>query len=104
VGYLVEQGATVMCAHSGQASPAVPNQRVTVGGKPTVALSPPWTISGCAFPTTSGGPCVTATWTVGTTRVKSNGQPLVIKDGSASCVPTGVPLTVSVAQTKVKAT
>ena len=104
MGYLVEQGATVMCAHGGQASPTMPNQRVTVGGKPTVALSPPWTISGCALASNLGGPCATATWSVGTVRVKSGGQPLVIQDGSATCVPTGVPLTVSVAQMRVKAT
>jgi hypothetical protein len=106
VGYLVEQGATVMCAHGGQASPTTPNPRVKVGGKATVALSPSWTISGCANPPPNAGtgPCTTATWSVGTVRVKSGGQPLVIADGSATCVPTGVPLTVSVAQMRVKAT
>lgn len=104
MGYLVEQGATVLCAHGGQASPTTPNPRVKVGGKATVALSPPWTISGCALPTNAGGPCATATWSVGTVRVKSGGQPLVIRDGSATCVPTGVPLTVSVTQVRVKAT
>jgi hypothetical protein len=32
------------------------------------------------------------------------GQPLVIQGGTATCAPTGVPLTVSVVQPRVKAT
>jgi hypothetical protein len=41
---------------------------------------------------------------VGTTRVTSMGQPLVIQGGTATCVPTGVPLTVTAVQPRVKAT
>jgi hypothetical protein len=41
---------------------------------------------------------------VGTTRVTSNGQPLVIQGGSAVCAPTGVPLTITTVQPRVKAT
>ena len=47
---------------------------------------------------------MTAMWSVGTVRVKSMGQPLVIQGGVATCAPTGVPLTVSVVQPRVKAT
>lgn len=103
-GQLVHQGAVVMCAHAGQAMPAAPNPRVKVAGQATVLLSIPWTIAGCPFPPPSGGPCVTAIWSVGTVRVKSMGQPLVIQGGTATCAPTGVPLTVSVVQPRVKAT
>ena len=35
-GFLVHVGATVLCAHAGQAQATVPNPRVTVGGQPTV--------------------------------------------------------------------
>ena len=75
-----------------------------VGGQATVLLSAPWTVTGCPFPPVSGGPCVTAQWMVGTTRVTSMGQPLVIQGGTATCVPTGVPLTVTAVQPRVKAT
>jgi hypothetical protein len=104
MGSLVHQGATVICAHGGQAMPTVPNPRVTVGGQATVTLSAPWTIAGCAFPPVSGGPCVTGQWVVGTVRVTSMGQPLVIQGGSAVCVPTGVPLNVVAVQPRVVAT
>ena len=103
-GQLAHQGAVVICAHGGQATPGAPNPRVKVAGQATVTLSAPWTVAGCPFPPNAGGPCATAQWTVGTVRVKSMGQPLVIQGGSATCVPTGVPLTVTTVQPRVKAT
>lgn len=103
-GNLVHQGAVVLCAHGGQAMPAVPNARVSVSGQATIALNGPWTITGCPFPPTSGGPCATATWSVGTARVTSSGQPLVFSTGVASCLPTGVPLTVTSVQPRAVAT
>lgn len=101
---LVEQGATVLCSHGGQAQPTVPSPRVTLGGKPALTLSPPWTIAACPFPPNSGGPCATAMWSVGTVRVTSMKQPLVIATGTATCVPTGVPLMATVVQARVMAT
>ena len=103
-GSLVHSGAVVICAHGGQATPAAPNPRVTVGGQATVALSGPWTVAACPFPPNSGGPCATAMWSVGTVRVTSLGQPLVLSSGVATCVPTGVPLTVTAVQPRVVAT
>jgi hypothetical protein len=103
-GNLVQQGATVLCAHAGQAQPSVPSPRVSLSGSPAICLPPPWTIAGCPFPPNSGGPCATAMWSVGTVRVTSMGQPLVVSTGSATCVPTGVPLNVVVTQVRVTAT
>ncbi len=100
---LVQQGATVLCSHGGQAQPTAPNPRVSLSGQAAVSLSAPWTVSGCPFPPNSGGPCATATWSAGTVRVTSSGEPLVVQSGSATCVPTGVPLSVSVAQPRVSA-
>jgi hypothetical protein len=100
-GFLFHAGATVQCAHAGMATPTAPNPRVTVSGQPTVTIAAPWTVAGCPFPTNSGGPCVTAQWTSGTVRVTSNGQPLVIVGGTATCVPTGVPLIPAAFQTRV---
>lgn len=104
MGSLAHQGAVVICAHGGQAMPTAPNPRVAVGGQATVTLSAPWTVAGCSLPPNAGGPCVTGQWTVGTTRVTSMGQPLVIQGGSATCAPTGTPLTVTAAQPRVVAT
>ena len=99
---LLHMGATVMCAHAGQAQPTVTNPRVTVSGQPTVLLTGPYTISGCSMPppTAGNGPCVTAQWTKGALRITSGGQPLLLLDSQATCVPTGTPLTASVAQTR----
>jgi hypothetical protein len=102
-GFLLHVGATVLCSHAGQAQPTVPNPRVLVSGQPTVAMTAPWVVAGCALPPAAGGPCVTAQWLVGTTRVFSNGQPLLVQSSQAICAPTGTPLIVTVTQIRASA-
>ena len=105
-GFLLHIGATVMCAHGGQAQPTVPNPRVTVNGQPTVIVTAPYVVAGCTLPPppTANGPCVTAQWITAATRVTSNGQPLLLLDSQAICTPTGTPLMVVMTQTRVTAT
>jgi hypothetical protein len=105
-GFIVHVGATVLCAHAGQAQPTVPNTRVTVGGQPSVTITGPYTVAGCTMPPppSGNGPCVTAQWLTGSTRVTSNGQPLVVLSSQAICAPTGTPLMITVTQTRVTAT
>ena len=104
-GPILHLGATVLCAHGGQALPAVPSARVMVSGMPIATIAAPYTVAGCAFvPPAGNGPCVTAQWVVGAVQVMSEGQPVVIMTGVASCVPTGTPLMPVVAQTRVLAT
>ena len=102
-GALVQVGATVMCAHGGQAMPTVPNPRVTLNGAPSVLMSSTYTIAGCAFPPppAANGPCVTGQWLTGTTRVLSNGQPMLCQSSTSLCAPTGTPMIISVTQTRV---
>jgi hypothetical protein len=104
-GFLVHVGATVLCSHGGQAQPTVPNPRVAVSGQPTVTIAAPYVVAGCAFPPppAANGPCVTAQWLVGSTRVTSNGQPLVVLSSQAICAPTGTPLIIAVTQTRASA-
>jgi len=104
-GFLVHVGAQVLCAHAGQATPTVPNPRVTVSGQPTVLITSPYLVAGCAFPPppAANGPCVSAQWLVGSTRVTSNGQPLVVQSSQAICAPTGTPLMIVLTQTRVTA-
>jgi len=105
-GLLIQQGATVLCVHGGQAIMTVPNPRVTTSGAPTALLPDPWTVVGCpGVPVVPPiPPCVTAQWVVGTVRVTSEGQPLVINTGEAVCTPTGTPLLPVVTQLRVTAT
>lgn len=102
-GFLLHLGATVMCSHTGQATPTSPNPRVLVSGQPTVALSSLYAVAGCTLPppTAGNGPCVTAQYTTSATRVTSNGVPLLLIDSQAICAPTGTPLIASVTQTRV---
>lgn len=104
-GFLVHVGAQVLCSHGGQAQPAVPNPRVTVSGQPTVLLTSPYLVAGCALPPppAANGPCVSAMWLTGTTRVLSNGLPLLVQSSQAICAPSGTPLLIVATQTRTSA-
>jgi len=103
-GFLMQEGATVMCVHGGQATPVVPNPSVLLEGAPSCLLPDPWTVVGCpGIPPSFIPPCVTAQWLVGTTRVTSFGQPLLTQSSQAICAPNGTPAIVIVTQTRVVA-
>ena len=101
-GFLLHAGATILCAHGGQVQATVPSPRVRVAGQPIVTQPNPHTVAGCPF-NVSGAPvpCVTAQWVVAALRVTSNGQPVVLMDSQAVCVPNGTPLIPAAAQTRV---
>ncbi len=104
-GFLIHVGASVLCAHAGQAQATAPNPRVTVSGQPTVTLAAPWLVAGCALPPPPGanGPCISAQFVTAATRVTSSGQPLLLFDSQAICAPTGTPLLIVASQTRVSA-
>ncbi len=103
-GFLLHQGATVLCLHGGQAQPTVPNPRVKVSGQPIVTQVAPYVIAGCSLPPPAGGPCVTAQWITAALRVTAEGMPLLLQDSQAICAPTGMPLNIVVTQIRVKGT
>lgn len=103
-GFLLHVGATVLCAHGGQAQPTAPNPRVMLSGQPSVLLTAPWTVAGCPLVPPPLPPCVTAQWITGTMRVTSTGQPLLVQSGQSICAPTGTPLMPVVQQTRVTGT
>jgi hypothetical protein len=105
-GFLLHQGATVLCFHGGQAQPAVTDPRVKVSGQPIVTQTTSHTIAGCALPPppNGNGPCVTAQWVSAATRVRASGVPVLLQDSQAVCAPTGTGVTVVVTQTRGKAT
>lgn len=103
-GFVLHMGATVMCTHGGQAVPTSPNPRVRVSGQPIASQTTVYTVAGCPFPPSSGGPCVSAQWVVAAVRVRASGIPVLLQDSQAVCVPTGTPLNIVVTQVRVKAT
>jgi hypothetical protein len=104
-GPVLHVGATVLCAHGGQATPTAPSPRVSVSGQPVATVAAPYAVAGCPFvPPGGNGPCVTGQWVVGATRVLSMGQPVVLMTGTSVCTPTATPLMPVAAQTRVIAT
>ncbi len=104
-GFILHQGATVLCMHGGQAQPTAPNPRVKVGGQPVVTQPSPHTVAGCPFTTGSNPmPCVTAQWTTAAVRVKVGGMPVLLQDSQAVCAPNGTGVIIAATQVRVKGT
>jgi len=105
-GFLLHLGATVVCAHGGQAQPTAPNPRVLVNGQPVVTQAAPYVVAGCPFTTPAAAPmpCVTGQFVSAATRVFAGGQPVLLQDSQAICTPNGTPLTVVVTQVRVRGT
>ena len=104
---LLHEGATVNCAHQGQAAPNMTDVHVTVSGKKIVTQDAVYTVTGCTLspPPTANGPCATAVpWTSPATRIKASHKPVLLKTSQANCIPTGTPLTIRDTQTRVKGT
>lgn len=101
-GFLLHLGATVQCAHAGQAQPTVTNPRVLVSGQPIVTLPAPFMVAGCPFNISGApSPCITAQWVTAAARVTSNGMPVLLFDSQAVCAPNGTPVMILTTQTRV---
>jgi len=101
-GPLLHVGATVICAHGGQAQPTAPNPRVLVSGQPIVTQPAPYVVAGCVFNIAGApSPCITGQWITGALRVLSNGMPVLLMDSQAICAPNGTPLMILVTQPRV---
>ncbi|MFD1875727.1 hypothetical protein [Hymenobacter bucti] len=104
-GFLLHAGASVQCVHGGQAQPSAPNPRVLVAGQPIVTQPTPHLVAGCPFNVAGAPvPCVTAQWVSASTRILSNGMPVLLLDSQAICAPNGTPLLILSTQTKVLGT
>ena len=102
-GPILHLGATVKCVHAGTATPTMPSARVFVGGQPITTVPGPYVVAGCTLPPNAGGPCVTANYVSGATRVFSMSAPVIVTTGQAVCAPTGTPLVPAASQTRVVA-
>jgi hypothetical protein len=101
-GTLLHLGATVLCAHGGQAQPTSPNPRVLVSGQPVTTQAAPYTVAGCPFNVSGApSPCITAQWVTAATRVLAGGLPVLLLDSQAICAPNGTPLMITTTQTRV---
>jgi len=103
-GFVLQVGATMLCSHGGQVQALMPSPRVHVGGAPALTQPSPYVVAGCPFTSPPTGPCVTAQWLTGSTRLLAGGMPLVLADSVGLCAPTGVPATAVAFQVRVRAT
>jgi hypothetical protein len=108
-GPILHAGTLAKCPHGGTLTIVPASPRVAVGGTAAV-ITDKGLIKGCTFTLPNGKPqpCVTTLWTVGATRVKASGVPVLINPCVAECrsveqIPGGPPI-ISGSQTKVVAT
>lgn len=106
-------GAQMLCPHGGSASAATSSQRVKVMGQYVVTQSSMFTIAGCPFqvpagPAMKSQPCTSIQWLVPATRVRVEGQFVLLKTSTGLClsaeqIPGGPPNVVT-QQMRVKGT
>lgn len=103
---IMDQAATVLCAHGAQvqASPSI--TRVSMGGMAPLAKDDTFVVAGC--PLNVGGspsPCTEVQWLTATTRVRAEGKELLLDSSTGLCkgaAPQGAP-SVVVTQQRVEA-
>lgn len=100
--YLLHEGALVTCEHAGQAKPVVTNPRVKVSGNAVVTQPAGHSITGCTLPPSAGGPCATARWVTAAVRVRAGGEPVLLSDSEALCLPTFTGVKVLATQVRVE--
>ncbi len=106
-GYLLHMGATVKCKHAGTAMPVTSSLRVKVDSQAIVTQTTSYTVATCSLAPPPPPPkpfCVTAQFTSGATRVKSDSTPVLLDDSQAVCATTGTGVQIVKTQTRVKGT
>src|SRR5262245_9613203 len=100
---VLHTGASVRCAHGGQAVPTSAGTPVRVAGHPVVVLTESYLVTGCPLATPEPSPCVTARFVAGAIRLRVGGSPVVLASSTGVCDPNGSPVTVSGTQSRVTA-
>lgn len=84
--YVVHQGATVLCFHGANAMLSPGQHPVKVSGHRVATSRDDGTVTGCPFTVSSKAqPCTTIRWVTAATRVKVNGQPVLLDTSSSTC-------------------
>jgi hypothetical protein len=115
-GFLLTTDSAVTCQHGGSVLNQLPQPRVLVSGSPVLPEPGLGIVSGCPFQPLSGSgptgkthtitgplPCMTAEWVTATTRVHSNGEPLLLDTSEAVTSPGGGSVAITVIQQRVRA-
>lgn len=85
---VLTQAATIMCPHGGRATVVPRNTaQVHIEGSPVLVQFDVFTILGCAFTIVgSPAPCVSIQWTVPSTVLFANGEPVLLTTSTGLCM------------------
>jgi hypothetical protein len=83
---VLTQAATITCPHAGKALVVPKNMQVLVEGSPVLVVSDVFTITGCSFNISgSPAPCVSIQWSMPSTVLFVNGDPVLIGTSQGLC-------------------
>lgn len=77
-GYLVQVGATLQCAHTGQVSIVSSNARVTSDNVPLGMSTDSFLVAGCQLSQSGLSPCIDVLWPQPAQRVFINNLPALL--------------------------
>ncbi|API56739.1 hypothetical protein ABID08_006332 [Rhizobium binae] len=110
-GTVLHTGTIASCPHGGILTVVkTTSPRVSVSYMPVAVLTDQGLVAGCAFTLPDGKPqpCVTTRWIAAATRIRVNGQPVLINPVTALClsaeqIPGGPPI-IAASQSRVMGT
>jgi hypothetical protein len=116
-GLLLTSEATIQCPHGGQVTMAGAQPRVRASGSPVIPQPGLGMVQGCPFEPFGGSgptgkmhtitgplPCLSVDWRTATTRVRSQGEPLLLDTSQGVLSPGGgAAAVVSPGQVRVRA-
>ena len=100
---ILGQTAILLCPHGGTAQPIAPAARARISGSPILTMASGAVVSGCSLAPSQGGPCGTVRFVTGAARVSSSGAAVLVQTSICTSETIAAPLTVIVAQSRVKA-
>ena len=103
MAFVLTTKATGKCSHAADAKPTTGNPRVKIDGAPVLTIATQFTVLGC--PNVVGSspfPCAIAMFPAGSARIKVMALPVLLDTSRPTVVPTGVSLTLTSPQQRVK--
>ena len=103
MAFILTTKATGTCSHAADARPTTGNPRVKIDGAPVLTIASQFAVQGCPNVVgTSPFPCAIGTFPAGSARIRVMKLPVLLDTSQPVVLPTGVTLTITSPQQRVK--
>ena len=100
---VLQLGTSISCQHGAPAVPQNAATRVLLEGQPALTIASVCLVAGCPSIPPAGAQCAIGRFVTGAVRVFAGGVSVALQNSLTSCDPTGLPMTVVSAQSRVTA-